>query len=252
MANEPARSERKYPCERCPLRREKSFRDFSDEELAFVSSFKRGELMVDKGATVLCEGTKTPHLHTVLTGWGFRYKLLPDGRRQIVNYVMPGDLVGLQGTLMSEMQHSMETLSPMTLCVFERGELMSLYRQHAELAYDVTWLASREECMLDENLLSIGRRSALESLAYLVAFLVGRARASGLISETAAPRLAITQQHVADTLGLSLVHTNKTIRKLTEKKLLRWRDGGCEVLDVDGLTDLAHWERQEVRLRPFI
>lgn len=252
MANEPARSERKYPCERCPLRREKSFRDFSDEELAFVSSFKRGELMVDKGATVLCEGTKTPHLHTVLTGWGFRYKLLPDGRRQIVNYVMPGDLVGLQGTLMSEMQHSMETLSPMTLCVFERGELMSLYRQHAELAYDVTWLASREECMLDENLLSIGRRSALESLAYLVAFLVGRARASGLISETAAPRLAITQQHVADTLGLSLVHTNKTIRKLTEKKLLRWRDGGCEVLDVDGLSDLAHWERQEARLRPFI
>ncbi len=252
MANEPARSERKYPCERCPLRREKSFRDFSDEELAFVSSFKRGELLVDKGATVLCEGTKTPHLHTVLTGWGFRYKLLPDGRRQIVNYVMPGDLVGLQGTLMSEMQHSMETLSPMTLCVFERGELMSLYRQHAELAYDVTWLASREECMLDENLLSIGRRSALESLAYLVAFLVGRARASGLISETAAPRLAITQQHVADTLGLSLVHTNKTIRKLTEKKLLRWRDGGCEVLDVDGLSDLAHWERQEARLRPFI
>ncbi len=140
---------------RCPLRQQESFRDFNKEELAFISSFKRGELFVDKGATVLCEGTKTPHLYTVLAGWGFRYKLLPDGRRQIVNYVMPGDLVGLQGTLMGEMQHSIETLSPMTLCVFERGELMSLYREHAELAYDVTWLASREECMLDENLLSI-------------------------------------------------------------------------------------------------
>ena len=252
MPNEPARSQRKHPCERCPLMRRKSFRDFSQEELAFVSSFKRGELFVDKGASVLCEGTRTPHLYTVLDGWGFRYKLLSDGRRQIVNYVMPGDLVGLQGALMDEMQHSIETLSPMTLCVFERGELMSLYRNHAELAYDVTWLASREECMLDENLLSIGRRSALERLAYLVAFLVGRAKTSGLISDNAVPRLAITQQHVADTLGLSLVHTNKTVRKLSERKLLRWRDGGCEVLDVDGLINLARWEAQETRLRPFL
>lgn len=252
MSNEIARSERKYPCERCPLLDCEMFRPFSGEELAFVSAFKRGELSVDRGATLLCEGTKTPHLYTVLEGWGFRYKLLPDGRRQIVNYVMPGDLIGLQGALLDEMQHSVETLSPMILCVFERGELMSLYRQQAELAYDVTWLASREECMLDENLLSIGRRSALERFAYLLAFLVGRGRASGLLPGKGAARLAITQQHVADTLGLSLVHTNKTARRLSQRKLLRWSDGGCEALDVDGLMLLAGWEGQNARQRPFI
>jgi len=252
MPNDPARSTRKYPCERCPLRRRKLFRDFTGEELAFVSSFKRGELSVDKGATVLCEGTMTPHLYTVLEGWGFRYKLLPDGRRQIVNFVMPGDLVGLQGSLMDEMHHSIEALSPMTLCVFERGKLMTLYREHPELAYDVTWLASREECMLDENLLSIGRRSALERLAYLVAFLIGRARASGLVPDKGPFVMALTQQHVADTLGLSLVHTNKTVRRLADRKLLRWRDGGCEVLDADGLAELAGWENDEARQRPFL
>lgn len=252
MPSEPARSTRKYPCERCPLHRRKSFRDFSDGELAFVSAFKRGELSVDKGATVLSEGTKTPHLYTVLEGWGFRYKLLPDGRRQIVNYVMPGDLVGLQGTLLDEMHHSVEALSPMLLCVFERGRLMTLYREHPELAYDVTWLASREECVLDDNLLSVGRRSAVERLAYLVAFLAGRAKASGLIPEKARPAMEITQQHVADTLGLSLVHTNKTVRKLAERKLLRWRGGGCEVLDEEGLAALAGWEKDEARPRPFL
>lgn len=252
MANDPARSTREHPCERCPLRRRKSFREFTAKELAFVSSFRRGELAVDKGAAVLCEGATTPHLHTVLEGWGFRYKLLEDGRRQIVNYVMPGDLVGLQGTLMDEMHHSVEALSPMTLCVFERGRLMSLYRAHPELAYDVTWLASREECMLDENLLSVGRRSAAERLAYLVAFLVGRARASGLIPEKAPATIAITQQHVADTLGLSLVHTNKTARKLADRKLLRWRDGGCEVLDEEGLAKVAGWDGRRARQRPFL
>lgn len=106
--------------------------------------------------------------------------------------------------------------------------------------------------MLDENLLSIGRRSATERLAYLVAFLVGRGRAVGLLSAASSSRLAITQSHVADTLGLSLVHTNKTVRKLTEKKLLRWRDGGCEVLDLEGLMGLARWDGHKEGVRPFI
>lgn len=230
---------------------QKVFREFSAREMGFVSRLKRGELFVDKGAIVLAEGTRNPHLYTVLSGWGFRYKLLPDGRRQIVNFVMSGDLIGLQGSLMGEMQHSVESLSSMVLCVFERGELMSLYREHPDLAYDVTWLASREECMLDENLLSVGRRTAIERLAYLLAFLIGRASAVGLTNGDP-PELPITQQHVADTLGLSLVHTNKTIRKLHDRKLLRWRDRGCEVLDVEGLKKLAGWDGNSEGIRPFI
>lgn len=251
MVEQAARSERKYPCEQCPLMRREAFRDLDKKELDFVSRLKRGELSVDKGAIVLAEGTRNPHLYTVLMGWGFRYKLLPDGRRQIVNYVMPGDLIGLQGSLMGEMQHSIETLSPMTLCVFERGELMSLYREHPDLAYDVTWLASREECMLDENLLSVGRRTAIERLAYLIAFLINRAGAVGLLNGSA-PVLPITQQHFADTLGLSLVHTNKTVRKLIDRKLIRWRDRGCEVLDVDELSEISGWDPSGEGVRPFI
>ncbi len=251
MAQQSAHSERKYPCERCPLQRSPIFRNMTAKELGFMSRFKRGELAVDKGAIVLAEGARNPHLYTVLFGWGFRYKLLPDGRRQIVNYVMPGDLIGLQGSLMGEMQHSIETLSPMTLCVFERGELMSLYREHADLAFDVTWLTAREECMLDENLLSVGRRTAIERLAYLLAFLVNRGRAVGLFNG-APPQLPITQQHIADTLGLSLVHTNKTFRKLVDRKMLRPLDRGCVVLDVDGLMTLARWEGSDENIRPFI
>ena len=107
----------------CPLRPLDAFRTFEQEELAFVSSFKKGELGVDKGATVLVEGSHSAHLYTVLFGLGFRYKLLADGRRQILNYLLPGDLIGLQGSLMGEMQHSVEALSPMLLCVFEREQL---------------------------------------------------------------------------------------------------------------------------------
>lgn len=227
------------------------FRDFTEAELGFVSGFKRGELSVQKGATLLREGSHTPHFYTVLSGWAFRYKLLPDGRRQIVNFAMPGDLVGLQGSLMNEMQHTVEALSPMVLCVFERTQLFSLYRQFPELAYDLTWIAAREEVMLDENLLSVGRRTALERVAYLLAFILSRSTTSGLWPKNTMS-IPITQQHVADTLGLSLVHTNKTIRKLAQRQFLKWGDGGCEVYDLPGLAHLAGWEEPKEGPRPFL
>ncbi len=241
---------RRYPCEKCPLRPLKVFRDFEEHELDFVSRFKRGELAVDKGATVLVEGSHSAHLYTILAGLAFRYKLMSDGRRQILNYMMPGDLIGLQGSLMGEMQHSVEALSPVLLCVFEREKLPELYRNYPGLAYDITWIASREEQMLDENLLSIGRRTAIERAAYLIAFLGHRGRSVGLLAEQAL--LPITQQHVADTLGLSLVHTNRTIRRLADRKLLAWREGGCDILDLDGLTAVARWEGLRETKRPLV
>jgi CRP-like cAMP-binding protein len=247
----PATSGRQYPCEQCPLRPLGVFRDFEKAELAFISKFKTGELTVDKGATVLVEGNHSAHLYTVLSGWGFRYKLLRDGRRQILNYVIPGDLIGLQGSLTGEMQHSVEAMGPMMLCVFEREQLFSLYRNHPGLAYDLTWLSAREEQMLDENLLSVGRRSALERAAYLIAFLHQRARVVQMFGKNRA-EIPITQQHVADTLGLSIVHTNKTLRKLVDRKLIKWLDRGCEVLDEEGLLAVSGWEGLTDQKRPLM
>ena len=220
------------------------------DELEFVSKFKRGELAADAGATILVEGANSAHLFTVLSGWGFRYKTLEDGRRQILNYIMPGDLIGLQGTIMNEMQHSVEALSPVSLCVFERDELMTLYNRHASLAFDITWIAAQEERILDEHLLSVGRRTALERAAYLIAFLFERGKQLNLFNGR--KFIPITQQHIADTLGLSIVHTNKTLKKLAQRGLIRWQERGCEVLDGNGLGAVAGWEGLGERKRPFI
>ncbi len=242
-------STRRVPCEQCPLRALPQFRSFSAEELKFVSNFKRGELVAEPGAMILSEGSHSAQLFTVLSGWAFRFKTLEDGRRQILNFCLPGDLVGLQGSIIGVMDHSVEALTPTVLCVFQRDQLGELFKNHPGLSFDVTWLASREERMLDENLLSVGRRSALERAAYLLAFLFYRARGAGLIGSK---RIPITQQHVADTLGLSIVHTNKTLRKLSEGGLIRWHDRACEVLDPDGLLKVAGWHGPTESKRPLI
>lgn len=238
------------PCHHCPLRELQSFRDFTPRELDFVSQFKSGELSSERGATILVEGMHSAHLFTVLSGWAFRYKLLPDGRRQIMNYVLPGDLLGLQGSLMGEMDHSVEALTPVTLCVFERSKLERLFERHPSLGYDLTWIAAHEERILDEHLLSVGRRTALERTAYLLSFIHQRAQSAGVNGGRRV--IPITQQHVADTLGLSLVHTNKTLRKLADRNLMHWQDKGYEILDPDGLLALAGWEGLKREARPFI
>jgi CRP-like cAMP-binding protein len=230
---------RQVPCQLCPLRKQKVFRPFTPEELAFVMSFKAGEVALKAGEPLFLEGNSCANLYTVLSGLAFRYKLLPDGRRQILNYCMPGDFLGLQGSVMLEMQHSVEALSDMVLCVFQREGLWRLFESHAGLSFDVTWLAARSEQLLDQQLLSVGRRSAIERCAHLLLHLADRVSEVGLSRKRDTIRIPITQQHVADTLGLSLVHTNRTLGRLIRRRAIRWREQEFEILDRDQLAELA-------------
>jgi CRP/FNR family transcriptional regulator len=243
--------QRQVLCEKCPLRAEKALREFAPEEIKFVDSFKSGELTAGAGTTLLLEGTNSAHLYTVLSGWAIRYKMLPDGRRQILNFVLPADFLGLQGSVLGEMQHSVEALTDMLLCVFPRERLWELYRNHPSLAFDLTWIASREEQFLDEYLLGVGRRKALERVAFVLLHLFLRAEQVGLTTRDKV-QFPFTQQHLADALGMSLVHTNKTLRRLTASKAVRWKNRTFEILDRDALTAMAGYQMSDRQPRPFI
>ncbi len=239
------------PCKNCPLRAQAAFRAFKKPEFAFVEAFKSGELSVEAGATLFAEGTDSAHLYTVLSGWAFRYKMLEDGRRQILNFALPGDLLGLQSAVFEKLNHSAESLTDLVLCVFERKQLWHLYKKHPGLAFDITWLASREESILDENLISVGRRSARERVSYLLLLLFERAERIGQAKKTTA-LFPVTQDHLADALGLSLVHTNKTLRRLVKDGLIKWNTGQLEICELDGLAEVAGYEFESHSPRPFI
>ena len=239
------------PCEQCPLRERSCLRDFTPDELAFVREFKIDELHVEPGASFLREGARSEHLYTVLHGWAFRYKMLDDGRRQILNFALPADMIGLQGALMHEMEHSVEALTPLTLCVFPRAKMYELYANFPSLAFDVTWLAAREEQLIDEHLLSIGRRTALERTAFLLLHLFARAGEVGM-TKNGVLTFPFTQQHLADALGMSLVHTNKTLKRLLASGAIRWQGRVFEVLDRAQLARQAGGEVTVRKARPFI
>jgi CRP/FNR family transcriptional regulator len=241
----------RYPCVKCPLRAMKAFRKFTKEELEFVSSFKSGELAVDAGTTILAEGSHSAHLYTVLTGWGFRYKLLENGRRQILNFTLPGDFIGIQNSMIGEMQHSVEALTGMLLCVFQRDRVWELYERYPQLSFDMTWIAAREEQMLDEHLLSVGQRTAEERAAYLLLFLFDRAEVRGMTKGNTVA-FPFTQPHIADTLGLSLVHTNRVLNRLARLKMIAIKKRELDIIDRARLVKIANWEPRGDTIRPFI
>mgnify|MGYP001803334450 CR=1 FL=1 len=189
-------------CENCPLRKQDLFVPMSREEEAIMQKFKVGELVVDAGAPILMEGANSPQLFTALFGMGLRYKLLENGKRQVVYLILPGDFIGLQAGIMGEMGHSVEATTKMTLCVFDRSAFWGFFRDNPERAFDLTWLAAVEEHFLGETLTTLGQRNALQSVSWALCKVYERGRSLGLINNGQMP-LPYRQQDLADALGLS-------------------------------------------------
>ncbi len=239
------------PCRDCPLRRQPLFVPFTEEEVLFMERFKLGELVVEPGATFLMEGSNSPQLYTVLRGQGVRYKTLADGRRQVINFLFPGDFTGLQAGLMGEMKHSVEARTRMMLCVFDRSELWHLFKEQPARAYDLTWIAAVEEHFLGETIATLGQRDAMQRLAWALLKIWQRLRAVGLGRNGGVP-LPFRQQDLADALGLSLVHTNKTLARLRGLQLCDWSEGELRVLDPVGLAELGLVEPEPPERRPIM
>jgi CRP/FNR family transcriptional regulator, anaerobic regulatory protein len=238
------------PCAACRLRRLRAFSNGTPEQIAFIQRHKVGELAVPAGGTLIEEGRKADRLYTLLIGWAFRYKTLPDGRRQILNFLLPGDLIGLQSRLMENAEHGVEALSDTVFCAFERNALWDVFRGFPELAFDITWLGSHEEQIMDEALLSVGRRTAAERMAWLLLHLWRRADQLCMVKDGVLA-LPLTQSHIADALGLSLVHTNRTLTALRRRGLFELSGGVMRAVDGDGLLRISRRWQVERSERPL-
>lgn len=224
---------------------------FTDAELSFMKSFKMGEMVAEPGTQLFLENANAAHLYTVLSGMGIRYTTLENGKRQVIGFLMPGDFAGLQAGVMGQMRHSAEATTNMRLCVFNRSQLYELFKNHPERAYDLTFLAAVEEHFLGDALATVGQRPALEKVAWSLHRFYARADSLGLAAMNRCP-LPFRQQDLADALGLSLVHTNKTLAKLKERKIVHWSDGELEIIDMKKLDALSGLDGDFPQPRPLI
>lgn len=215
-----------------------------------MQRFKATDRIIAPGTVLIWEGQSSPWLYTVLRGQGLRVKQMEDGQRQVLNFIFPGDFIGLQAAIMGEMKHTVEATTEMTLCVFPRADLWSLFRDQPARAYDLTYITAAEEHFLGDALATIGQRTAIERMAWALWRLWRRAEAVGLLRDGAAP-LPWRQRDLADAVALSLVHTNKTLARLRQAGLADWHDGWLRLPGRAQLAELAQVEDRPADPRPL-
>jgi CRP-like cAMP-binding protein len=238
-------------CDKCALRACGFFKPITPNELGAIKDIKRDHLVLKAGTEIIRAGDESPEIYTLYSGWAFRFKMLPDGRRQILNFLLPGDLVGLQAAMFAAAQYGVEALADVELCLLPRRKVWALFDEMPGLAFDIAWLGAREEGYVDDNLTSTGRRTAAERIAALIVSLYKRAKALGLV-ENDTFEFPLTQQHIADALGMSLVHTNKTLARLRRLGMYSRADGALTLTNPRVLQRIAQHFDEEIPQRPLI
>lgn len=241
-----------YDCMDCPLQECRGLRPLDESQRAYMKTIKQGERLYERGDPILRQEEQAKHLFTVLEGVLIRYRSLEDGRRQIVNFMFPGDLVGLQGAFDEPSSHAVEALTSARLCVFRRSDFVHLIQENPRLGYDVTWLAAKEETALEGHIVSLGQRNAKERVVFLAVWLLDRAISTGVAEEGNILQIPVTQSQISEMLGLSLVHTNRTIRALDRENLVQWNQREICVPDMEQASDFANFELSSKGQRPFI
>jgi CRP-like cAMP-binding protein len=189
------------------------------------------------------EGQTGHKAYILQAGWVCSFKLLPDGGRQIIGFPIPGDCVGLRSILLYTSDHSFAALTDVIVSSFEAPRILSVFSRFPRLGAAILWAASRDEAMVVEHLVSIGRRSAIERTAYFFLELHERLQLVGLATETEFS-CPLNQYVIADALGLSAIHVNRVLRQLRERDLMTFKGGTVSIHDVGVLKSLAGFESQ--------
>lgn len=193
------------------------------------------------GRDLVHQGFSDQAAYILMSGWACSYKLLPDGQRQIVDFQVPGDFLGLRSVLLHISDHSIEAITDIEVIEVQMPELLDGFARNPRLATAVLWAASRDEALVVEHLVNIGRRNAVERVAHFLLELGARVSLVGIGSK-AGFACPLTQYLMADAVGLSAVHVNRVLRQLRELGLVTVSDGFVAFDDYEALCDFVQFD----------
>jgi CRP-like cAMP-binding protein len=227
------------------------FAALSADDHDILAELQSATRRIRRGREIITEGRAYDALLVVIEGAAIRFRILHDGRRQILNIALPGDFIGFPACFFERALFSVAALGEVLVSTIPFARLMALFGERPRLAAAILWSFSCEAAMYAERLTDVGRRSALERIAHFLLELLMRLQAVGL-AQAQSFRLPLTQELIGDALGLSLPHVNRTLRRLREDGLVSIKDRRVTIDDLAGLCALADFERTYLsRFRPL-
>jgi CRP-like cAMP-binding protein len=182
-----------------------------------------------------------------VSGFTARYQVLEEGARQITALHVAGDFVDLHSLLLKPMDHGVVALSDCQIMKVDHGRLRAIAGQHPHLGR-MLWLNTLIDAAIHRQwIVAMGRRTALEHAAHLLCEVYSLLSVVGLAPDMTF-EFPITQQDLADALGLSSVHVNRTVQDLRIRGLISWDGTTARILDWDGLAALAEFDPTYLQL----
>ena len=194
--------------------------------------------VVAPGQDLFSQGEPCGEVFGILSGWVFLYELLEDGRRQILHFALPGDLLGFQADRRAS-SFGAQALDRVELCVIARATMIELARRKPDLAFHLACLFSNDESLAYDHLTSLGRKTALERISTLLLELFYRLRRRAPQAGGEMLKIPLTQTHIADALGLTPVHTNRMLGALRQKGVIDYGNGVFHILAPDRMFAIA-------------
>lgn len=221
--------------------RARHFTDLTAADLRDLRALIETEATIKKRRDLVLDGYEFSKLCFVKGGFAARYKLLRNGKRQIVNFVLPGDVVGIPGSFLDRAANSVIAVSDMTLQICSLEAFVGLCSRRPKFGLLLSWLAMQEAAFYAEHVIDVGRRTPIERLAHLLLEIHSRLTMVGL-ADGAAFTQPFTQEMMSDALGLSVPHLNRTLAQLRADGLIAVDGRRVELLDRKTLQMTAQYQ----------
>ncbi len=213
----------------------------SDHDLDALRDLIEAELTVKRRRDLVIDGYEYRKLCFIEDGFAARYKLLRNGKRQIVNVLVPGDVVGLPGSFLEKATYSVIAVTDLKLHVCSIDAYVRLCYRRPQFGLALSWLAVDEAITCAEHIIDAGRRTPIERLAHLLLEIHARLDAVGR-ADRAGFELPFSQEIMGDALGLSVPHLNRMLMQLRADGLITLDDRRVTFLDAAALELLGHFQ----------
>lgn len=191
-----------------------------------------------KGEVLIDTGEKSGTVYLLESGWVARIRAIEDGRQQIIVVFLPGDLMGIKTMLLERQPDTIECLTDAQVRTIDHQRLFELVARNHAASVRIMFQLGEDERRLHNWIAALGRGNAEERIATLLLDLRGRLTQAGLANGERF-RVAMTQQEIADHLGLTLVHVNRVLRRLREAGIVTVQQGMASLHEIGRLSQIA-------------
>lgn len=223
------------------IRKLEQFKKLSPEQKQVLQDAISDVVDYGPGEDIIGHGDRPDPLHLLLEGWAGRYKLLPEGDRHIMAYLIPGDIGDLHAALLGRMDHSIGALSRCKVAFIPQAVVAGIIDQNNGLAKALWWSSLVDEAISREWLVTMGARPADKRIAHLISEMFLRTKAVGL-ADGDSFEMPVTQEELGDTMGLTNVHVNRMLQQLRGDGLISTQGRRVTVHDFDALMQFADFD----------